>query len=72
MEDNVANGLFRNLYKIEAMPVDKQLKVLWMLVLGVFADVEAMKELLAGKDGCDNSALHQAIEHKLTGIFEAD
>ena len=72
MGDNAVNALFRHLYKLEAMPTEKQLKVLWLLVLGVFADVESLKELLAGREADENSALHQALEHKLTKIFEAD
>ena len=69
MIDKIAPALLKALPKMEKIPVEKQVKLMWLLLLGVLSDLETAKALLDKKNPPDNSSFQKDLELTLTKVF---
>ena len=69
MIDKIAPALLKALPKMEKIPVEKQVKMMWLLILGMLSDIETAKSLLDNKTPPDNSSFQKDLELALTKVF---
>ena len=70
MMNEVVKMLAKMLPKIEKLPSEKQIKILWTLVLSLFADMETAKALLENRTPPDNTDLRKVLENALIKEFQ--
>ena len=68
--NEVVKMLAKMLPKIEKLPSEKQIKILWTLVLSLFADMETAKALLENRTPPDNTDLRKVLENALIKEFQ--
>lgn len=69
MIDKIAPALLKAMPKMAKVPADKQLKLMWLLILGVLSDIDTAKALVEHNTPPDNSSFQKDLEAALTKVF---